>query len=497
MLAAATCATLLCGSLFALGPVSFQDDDRAPIHGQRADSLLIKNVVVIPGNGNPPTGPTDVLVRGNVIERIASLGDRASADTVIDGTGKTLIPGLVNMHGHLQESRGRWPMALEYQTSLWLACGITTIRDVGSDFARAREIRQQSAAGTLACPRVFLYPFVSARRTPDDMRAFIRELYEGGADGLKIYSLHRDLLEAAMDEAANLGLRATTHIGVEETDARDAVRLGMTSIEHWYGIPDAALDGIQRFPPGFSYSNELDRFRWAGRLWREAVPERLDEVLHSMVEAGVAWDPTLAIYEACRDVVRARNKPWFEDHLHPALERFFEPNLQSHGSFFLGWTNTDEVYWKENYRLWMAAVRRFASLGGTVTTGEDAGFIYVMHGFGLLRELELHEEAGFTPLEVVQHATHNGARVLGQDHRIGWIREGWLADFALVDGNPLENLRLLYPTGTDVYVEGERQQGGAIDWTVKDGIPYHVETLMERVRTIVREAREEYRENGW
>jgi len=208
-----------------------------------------------------------------------------------------------------------------------------------------------------------------------------------------------------------------------------------------------------------------------------------------MIAADVAWDPTFAIYEAARDAVRAKNKPWFKDYLHPSMERFFEPSLKSHGSFFIGWTNTDEVFWKENYRIWMAAVREFARRGGTVTTGEDAGFIYEMQGFGLLRELELHEEAGFHPLEVIQHATANGADVLGEGHRLGRIRAGYSADLALVDGNPLANLRVLYPTGTDFYQDGKAVHGGGIQWTIKAGIAYHGPTLMKEVREIVAEAR--------
>jgi hypothetical protein len=311
-----------------------------------------------------------------------------------------------------------------------------------------------------------------------------------GADGLKLYSMDRDILEAAMGEAKRLGLRTTIHVGVEETNAWDIARLGLTSIEHWYGIPDAALHGVQNFPPDFNYSNEVDRFRYAGRLWREIDADRLSLVLTTLVDAGVAWDPTLAIYEASRDLIRAQSKPWFDDYLHPALEKFFRPNLDNHGSYFVGWSNTDEVYWKENYQIWMQALREFDRRGGMITTGEDAGFIYVMYGFGLLRELELHEEAGFHPLEVIQHATLNGATVLGVADQIGRVRASYLADLIVVDGNPLENLRLLYPTGADVNVVGEAVHRGAVEWTIKDGLPYQGSILRERVKKIVAEARQ-------
>ena len=84
-----------------------------------------------------------------------------------------------------------------------------------------------------------------------------------------------------------------------------------------------------------------------------------------MVDAHVAWDPTLDIYEASRDLQRAQTQPWFTEYLHPTLEKYFEPNPANHGSYFVDWTSTDETYWKENYRIWMAALREFERRGGT------------------------------------------------------------------------------------------------------------------------------------
>jgi len=124
-----------------------------------------------------------------------------------------------------------------------------------------------------------------------------------------------------------------------------------------------------------------------------------------------------------------------------------------------------------------------------------------LYGFGIIRELELHEEAGFHPLEVLQHATWNGAQMVGLGDRLGKVRQGWIADLLVVNGNPLENLRLLNPYGTDVMkVNGrvvsnytavspddrvENVHGGGIEWTIKDGIPYHVPTLMREVKEMV------------
>jgi hypothetical protein len=202
-----------------------------------------------------------------------------------------------------------------------------------------------------------------------------------GADGIKILGIDRDVMAAMEDEAHQAGLRIAHHVGVEETNAWDDIHFGTTSIEHWYGIPDAAIPGgVQNFPSSYNYLNEADRFRYAGRLWREADWDKLMKLFDSMIANGVAWNPTLEIYEASRDLQRAQNQPWFRDYLHPALEDFFRPNLENHGSYFLNWSTTDEAFWKENYQIWMKAVREFARRGGIVSIGEDAGYIYQMYG---------------------------------------------------------------------------------------------------------------------
>lgn len=460
-------------------------------HGRRYERLVIRNVHVIDGNGTPIHGPTDVLVERDRIVRVGSVGNDIQCDAVIQGRGRYLIPGLISMHSHLQDERAGQDMPFQYQLNLWLASGITTVRDLGCDRDKGLELRQASAEGKLVAPRILLY-MVARGGTAEEARASVREIASRGADGIKIFGMDREAMEALLDEAHQRSLRVAHHAGIAETDAWDDIRGGTTTIEHWYGIPDAALPhGSQRFPAGYNYSNELDRFRWAGRLFKEADERKLSRVLQGMVDAGVAWDPTLAIYEAARDAQRAQNQPWFKDYLHPALEAFFKPSLTSHGSFFLGWTTQDEIEWKNNYQLWFRALREFAERGGIICVGEDAGFIYRMHGFGLIRELELHQEAGFHPLDVIRQATGNNAAVLGMAHELGRIKAGYKADLALVNGNPLENLKLLYPTGTDVYEDGELRRGGTIEWTIKDGYCYRGAVLMQEVAEIVSEARKQ------
>jgi hypothetical protein len=471
-----------------------------PTSGRRVRRLLIHNATVIDGNGTPASGPKDIVIENNRITDVIALdpvslsrggrGGSVQADAVIDATGKYVLPGLINAHAHLQEERGGKPQPIDYELNIWLACGITTVRDVGSDTKRALELRKQSAEGEIAAPRIFVYPMFGRPRDAEAARAHVRELKQMGADGIKILGIDRDTMAAMEDEAHKLGLRIAHHAGVEETNAWDDIHFGTTSIEHWYGIPDAAIEGgVQNFPSSYNYNNETDRFRWAGHLFREANPERLTKVLQAMVDAHVAWDPTMDIYEASRDLQRAQNQPWFAEYLHPTLEEYFKPNPANHGSYFIGWSSTDETYWKENYRLWMAALRQFDRLGGLIGMGDDAGFIYQMYGFGLIRGMELHQEAGFHPLKIIEQATSNNARILGQEEKLGRVRAGWMADLIVVNGNPQENLKVLYPTGVDEIRDGKSVHTGGVEWTIKDGIPYHAPALMAKVKEMVAEAR--------
>jgi imidazolonepropionase-like amidohydrolase len=474
-----------------------------PTHGTRAESLVIRNAIIVDGAGTPASGPADILIRGNRIEQIAWLDPVAVAEgrarripaaTEIDAAGKYVLPGLINAHAHIQDERGGVPQPVDYTFKLWLASGITTVREVGARNTNDLiALRGRIAAGEVAAPRLFVYARFSESPEPTNeaaARERVRDLKRRGADGIKSMGVDRDVMTGLLDEAKKAGLRVAHHAGVEETNAWDDIRLGTTSIEHWYGIPDAAIpDGVQGFPADYNYNDEVDRFRYAGRLWREADPQRLSAVLDSMAAARVAWVPTLDIYEASRDLMRAQRQPWFDDYLHPTLEEFFRPNPRNHGSYFFGWTSTDEAFWKENYRIWMSALRDFERRGGIIGVGEDAGFIYQMYGFGLIRELELHHEAGFNPIKVIQHATSNNARILGEEARLGRVKVGYAADLIVVDGNPLANLKVLYPTGIEEIEDGKVVRRGGVKWTIKDGIPYDGPRLLREVKEIVSLAR--------
>ncbi len=106
-------------------------------------------------------------------------------DINIDATGKYVLPGLIDAHAHVQDERGGIPQPLDYELKIWLACGITTVRDVGSDTRKTLELRRKSADGEVASPRIFVYPMFGAPKSPELARARVRELHALTADGIK------------------------------------------------------------------------------------------------------------------------------------------------------------------------------------------------------------------------------------------------------------------------------------------------------------------------
>ena len=477
--------------------------------------LIFRGATLINSTGAPPTGPVDIVVENNRILSIKNVGvpgvaiDSAKRPKLlaggkeIDCTGAYLLPGFVDMHGHIGgEEQGT---TAEYVFKLWMAHGITTIRDPGSGNGLEWNLDQKSKSeqNLITAPRIKAYTFFGQGlntpiSTPDQARQWIRTVAQKGADGVKFFGAAPEIMSAALDETKKLGLRSACHhaqMDVARWNVLNSARAGLTSMEHWYGLPEAMFENktVQQYPPNYNYQNETDRFSEAGKLWKQAAPpfsDKWNAVMNELIALNFTIDPTFNIYEANRDLMRARTAEWHQSYTLPSLWRFYLPNRESHGSYWNGWGTDQEIDWKENYRLWMTFVNEYKNRGGRVTTGTDSGYIFELYGFSFIREMELLREAGFHPLEVIRSATLNGAEALGMDKEIGSVEVGKLADFVIVEENPLVNFKVLYGTGAiSLNAKNEVVRIGGVKYTVKDGIVYDAKKLLADVAKMVEKAK--------
>lgn len=473
--------------------------------------LIIRGVTLINGNGAPPVGPVDIVVEGNKIAKIEVVGYPGVAiqqekrpklkpgGKELNAEGMFLLPGFVDVHGHIGgQAQGA---NAEYVFKLWMAHGITTVRDpsAGNGLEWVLDQKKKSAANTIVAPRIFAYTaFGQGSKepisTPEQARKWVQENAKKGADGIKFFGASPEIMQAALEENKKLGLRSAAHhaqMAVAKWNVLHSARAGLTSMEHWYGLPEALFTDrtVQDYPAGYNYNNEQHRFSEAGKLWEQAAPpysEKWNEVMNELLELDFTITPTFNIYEASRDLMRARTAEWHENYTIPSLWTFYQPSKISHGSYCHYWGTEEEVAWKKNYQLWMTFINEYKNRGGRVTAGSDSGFIFQLYGFAFIRELELLREAGFHPIEVIMAATLNGAEALGVADKIGSVEVGKLADFVIVEENPLANLKVLYGTGAIKLTEdNEVVRVGGVKYTVKDGIIYDAKELLEDVRKMV------------
>lgn len=478
------------------------------------NQLIIRGVTLINGDGAPPISPVDIVIEGNRIMDVKVVGypgvpiDPKRRPTLkaggkeLDATGMYLLPGFIDMHGHIGgDAQGASP---EYVFKLWMAHGITTVRQPsGRSVEEALDLKKKSAKNEIVAPRLIAHTgFGQGAKEPiitaEQAREWVRDNAKRGADGIKFFGAEPHIMQAALEENKKLGLTSSMHhaqMSVARWNVLNSARAGLTSMEHWYGLPEALFDDrtVQNYPLDYNYNNEQHRFGEAGRLWEQAAKPysvHWNKVMEELLALDFTLDPTFNIYEASRDLMRARRAEWHEEYTLPSLWRFYQPSKISHGSYWHFWGTEEEVNWKNNYRLWMTFINEYKNRGGRVTAGSDSGFIFQLYGFAYIRELELLREAGFHPLEVIRAATLNGAEALRMDDKIGSVQPGKLADFVIVNENPLQNLKVLYGTGAIKLTEdNEVIRTGGVSYTIKDGIIYDAKALLKEVKNMVDEAK--------
>jgi imidazolonepropionase-like amidohydrolase len=301
--------------------------DRRPGEGEGPyKRLVIRGATLIDGTGAPPIGPVDIVVEGNRITEVRSVGfpkvpidpERRpkAGDKEIDASKMYVLPGFVDLHAHI--GGVEQGTTAEYVFKLWLAHGVTTIREPGSGNGTAWTMheRERSAKNEIVAPRIYPYVFTSSGywdqgplNSPAQARKFVEWAAKSGYEGLKIFGAGEPVYEpetlaAMLDEAKKRGIGSTTHLhqlGVSRSNILQAARMGLRGMEHWYGLPESLFADrtVQDFPVDYNYNDEQHRFGNAGRLWRQAAPPgsaKWNQVMDELVELGFSIDPTLTIY---------------------------------------------------------------------------------------------------------------------------------------------------------------------------------------------------------
>ncbi len=479
--------------------------------------MVLRGATVIDGTGAPPWGPVDIVVEGGRIVQIKGVGtpglpinpDRrpAAGEHEIDCHGKYVTPGFIDSHGHVgisfHHANGKMPPA-DYVYKLWLAHGVTTVREAGSLNGLGWTLGQKRAAAEhrIAAPNMLAHAYFPAVNdmlktvhTPEQARAWVRGVKAKGADGIKFFGAPPAIMQAALAEAREQGLRSCCHhaqMAVSRMNALTTARWGLTSAEHYYGLPEALFENrtIQNFPGDYNYSDESMRFGFAGQTFLQGAKpgsQKWQDTLGAFLETGFTFVPTFNIYEANRDLMRARRADWHEKYTAKTLWDYYQPQRGGHGSYWYKWTTQNEIEWKESYRIWMQFINDYKNLGGRVCAGSDSGFIFQLYGFGLMREFELLQEAGFHPLEVLRATTSHAAALLGIEEETGTVEAGKRADLLVHDENPLADFKLLYGTGAMRLNDATRR----VEWhhclsaTIKDGMVFDPRALLADVEAMV------------
>jgi imidazolonepropionase-like amidohydrolase len=398
--------------------------------------LAIRGVRVVHGDGRVTPSAT-VLVQSGRIARVDRTGAGAAAPArrVMDGAGRTLIPGLIDAHVHVEP----------WSPPLFLKYGVTTVRDVHNApdviLPLAREDtparpRIVAAGAMLDGPGSF-WPNAIVVSDVASVRAAVRRQIEAGAGVIKVYTrVSASTIAAVVQEARARGVPVAAHLG--RATAVQAAVAGVTSIEHLSGVADAASDD----PPRLARAHDDFLAGWTAfeLEWLRLRPDALDRVARALVERGVTLVPTLALHEAFsrladEDLLR---DPALADVPPEVVTRSWAP------SDIMGrarWTPETLRQFGQVLPILQRFVTSYVRLGGRVVAGTDTAQQFVVPGASLHRELELYVAGGLTPAQALRSATLDAADLLGVAARAGTIDAGRDADLVLLDGDPLADIR--------------------------------------------------------
>ena len=419
------------------------------IPGSHDSVLAISGGTLIDGTGSAPIPDAVVLVKNG---RIAAAGPRASVKVpkdahVVDAKGKFILPGLWDMHAHFEQVE--WG-------PIYLAAGVTTVRDCGNEFEFITAVRDAIAQGRGLGPRLLLAGIVDGSGplalgvarvdTPEQARQWTDRYHSAGFQQMKIYSsVKLEELKIIADEAHRLGMTVTGHVP-EGLNAFQTIEAGQDQINHIQYIVDILH---APFPDNIS---RADRMKALSELDLQS-PEA-QKAISFLKGHHTVVDPTMALFELF-SATTAKPPASFEPGVNKIAPELAQP-LTDVGPPTERSEIGDKLFQKE-----LQIVGALHRAGIPVVAGTDQA----VPGYSLHREIELYGEAGFTPMEAIEAATIVPARAMGLDKESGTVEKGKRGDLIIIDGNPLEDLH----------------NTRNVEYVITNGVMYHTAELWQSV----------------
>ena len=402
----------------------------------RDQIIALEGATLIDGAGGAPKEDALIIIRNGHIESVARVNEIPIPRSAvrINLVGKTVIPGLIDSHAHVE----RWA------AQRYIAWGVTTVRDLHGQMDSAVALRSAMNLGSILGPRMFTagamidgdpptYPDAVGIASAVEARRAVDLHAVAGVDYLKVYTkITPSLLRAVIDEAEKLRLPVAAHLG--KTDALTAARAGVVSIEHMAGVVQAATGN-----PFYINAHNSFLGGWTAeeKGWSSLDSSVVARTARALAQTKVTIVPTLVVHDMLSrlDNPILLSRPGMEDVPENAQSVRSVPSLLRR----TGWRSSDFETFRRSRRRQDQFVREYRRAGGAIAAGSDAANQLLIPGYSLHEEIALLVTAGLSPLEAITAATRRGAQLLRADS-LGSLTPGKVADLVVLNANPVRTI---------------------------------------------------------
>lgn len=406
------------------------------LSAQKAETeqaILLKSANIIDGKGNPVNKGLQILIVGDKIKKIGKKIKTPEGAKIIDCTGKTILPGLIDMHAHMYgNTGGRIEDMFDAYPPLYLAGGITTAFSPGEfDPMGSVNLREKLKNEDIIGPNYLTAgPYfdhdpsqvywMDGDATQEKTISKFKQ-WKDKIDAVKIYSsIKEDQFRSVIREAKKEGLFVTGHLS--SISAIAAVDMGINGLEH-------GIFGMSEFWPEGAEYDEMNCKLAELNIEDSVVTNLIDAI----IKRGVYIDPTIVIFESLF--------PDFEPVTEDWMDYLSQKTQERYKRYFLNQESKNLACEQKAVQKQKEFIKALYDKGGLIVTGTDPVIVSLTPGYGLHREIENLVDLGIPPLQALKAATFNGALALRQNKIIGSVEEGKRADLVVVNGNPAEDIK--------------------------------------------------------